>query len=399
MKILMVSSYFDSHKGGLDRVAGALFREFAKRGREIVWMAADLTPPPDPLRYARAVSLGTFDFIENRFGLPFPIPTMGAMRKIAREVGSADVLLLHDCLYLSNMVAFLAALRRGIPTIILQHISFVPYKNSFLSMTMNLGNTIVTKPMLSRASQVVYYSETTREYFSDLRFKRAPEFIPNGVDTDMFRMLQGAEAVAALRHKYGLPEAGPVILFAGRFVEKKGMLALKHMVELRPGWMWVFAGQGPLDPGNWNVPNVRVFRDLGGASLAPLYRACDLLVLPSVGEGFPLVVQEALSSGLPVVCGKESQEADPEVAAYLRGVPVYPVDSARTAREFLVAIEEMIISDVGRRDKAEQRRAAAVSRYSWPHAADRYLEIIEGLLPKAVNHTSSLQHAGESEHQ
>ncbi len=43
------------------------------------------------------------------------------MRRILREVKNADILILHDCLYLSNILAFIAAKWRGIPVLIIQH--------------------------------------------------------------------------------------------------------------------------------------------------------------------------------------------------------------------------------------------------------------------------------------
>jgi len=206
----------------------------------------------------------------------------------------------------------------------------------------------------------------------------------NGVDTDLYHGLGKAETKTKLRREYALPVEGPAILFVGRFVEKKGLAAMKHMVELRPDWTWVFAGWGPLDPARWNAANVRVFSGVQGPSMAAVYRACDLLVLPSAGEGFPLVVQEALASGLPVVCGTETLGADPAMKAFVRGVPVYAGDDGRTAGEFLAAIDDLLGSPAESQGKSADRQAFTLGRYSWHHAAERYLEIASRLAPDAI---------------
>jgi len=391
MKILMASHYFASHKSGIEIIAEELFLGLAAREQEVVWLAGDATPPPEPVGKSRAVSLPIFNFVEDKIGLPFPIPTPGALRKISRELSNTDVLLLHDCLYLSNIFAFLVAQLRGVPTIINQHIGFVPYRNPVLNAAMRLANAILTRPMLSRATQVVFESEKPRNFFGQLHFRTSPEIVFNGVDTDLYRNRGSAETKTGLRREYGLPENGPIILFVGRFVEKKGLHAMKRMVDLRPEWTWVFAGWGPLDPGHWNAANVRVFSNLRGPSMAPLYRSCDLFVLPSTGEGFPLVVQEALASGLPVVCGADTLEADPAMKAFVRGSPVYTNDDDRTAREFVSAIDDLLDSDAGLKNKSEERRAFAVSRYSWHRAIKRYLEIASRLAPGAASLSAALE--------
>ena len=312
-------------------------------------------------------------------------------------MGRAEILLLHDCLYLANIVAFLAARWRGTPTIVIQHIGFIAYRNYVLSTCMRLGNTIVTKPMLSSASQVVFISGAIRKFFSKLRFKSSPDVIFNGVDTGLFRRPEGSETIPTLRREFGLPENGTVILFVGRFVEKKGISVLKHMVNQRPAWTWAFAGWGPLDPTSWNVANVRVFSGLWGSSMAALYRCCDLLVLPSTGEGFPLVVQEALASGIPVVCGKETLEADPAMKEFVKGSPVFLGDEDRTARGFLSAIDETLAPEAGLNNKSEERRAFAVSRYSWHSATERYLEIISRLAPNKTASAARTEANAEAE--
>lgn len=383
MKILMASSFFASHNGGLERVAGELFRAFADRGQEIVWMAGDVTPPPQPTGKSRTVSLRIFNFVEDKIGVPFPVPTPSALRQINREVKNADILILHDCLYLTNILTFLMARWHRIPTIIIQHTRYFPNESPLVNAVIKMCTAIVTKPMLSHTSQVVFIGETTKDFFGGLRFKRKPEVIFNGVNTEVFRMLEGSETVRALRREYGLPEEGVVILFVGRFVVKKGLSVMKRMVEARPDWTWAFAGWGPLNPAEWNAANVRVFSGLSGPTLAPLYRCSDLLALPSSGEGgFPLVAREALASGIPVVCSEETLGADPVMGKFVLGARVNPRDEDATSRAFLTAIERTLRCPIELADSSAKNRPVAALQNSWHNAAEQYIDLISRLVPR-----------------
>jgi glycosyltransferase involved in cell wall biosynthesis len=133
-----------------------------------------------------------------------------------------------------------------------------------------------------------------------------------------------------------------------------------------------------MSPGDWGLPNVRVYSNLRGSSLADLYRASNVFVLPSTGEGFPLVIQEALACGLPVVCGEETATADDALAAFVRGVAVVP-DRTRSAEGFLSAIRDVLKQPAS--DELAARRFAFVQeRYSWDGIVKRYFEIFSELL-------------------
>ena len=380
MKILMVTNYFDSHQGGIEIVAEKLFRGLIQRKSEVVWAAANVSASPAEEAGGRVLPLKSWNGVESIAGLPFPVPGIGALMSIWSEAGHSDIVIIHDCLYLANIAAFLSARLQRVPIMIVQHIGLVPYRNILLNAIMKLSNLLVTRPMLASAQQVVFISQIIFHFFNSVHFRKAPEIIFNGVDAEIFRPVCADESKESIRESMGLPRDGRVVLFVGRFVEKKGIPVLKHMVELRPAWTWAFAGWGPLNPGGWNAASVRVLSSLRGASIAALYRACDLLVLPSIGEGFPLVVQEALASGLPVVCSAETLEADPEIRTFARGVPIYAGDDIRTAREFLSAIDEALDEGAEARNQAEARHAFAAARYSWKSAAEQYHELALSLV-------------------
>ena len=43
MRILMVSAYFESHRGGIEVVVGQLARAFRRAGQSVTWVASNAT--------------------------------------------------------------------------------------------------------------------------------------------------------------------------------------------------------------------------------------------------------------------------------------------------------------------------------------------------------------------
>jgi starch synthase len=185
----------------------------------------------------------------------------------------------------------------------------------------------------------------------------------------------------------------PVALFVGRFVEKKGLHILSRMARLRPNILWAFAGWGHLQPTAWALPNVVVYSDLAGASLAALYRASDVLVLPSKGEGFPLVIQEALACGLPVVCSADTAGADRAASGFLSAVPLDEQEPDATALAFCEEIGRALAGRGNAGRSSEDRFEFVLQRYCWKATAAQYLELIRSAyqrIPNAAGESSIL---------
>ncbi len=374
----MITHYFESHQGGIELVAGNLFRGMAERECEIRWAASDVSAPPAAIQSGGALPLKTWNGVERRLGVPFPVPSLEAFRTLRSAVGCADVVLLHDCLYLSNIAAFWFARLRGAPVMIVQHIGMVPYDNLVLRSLMTLANNLFARPMLRRADQVVFISQITRQYFQDVRFSKEPVLLFNGVNTDIFFPAAEESSKEVFRERFDLPSERRVVLFVGRFVEKKGIPLLGIMARRDPEILWAFAGEGPLNPHKWGLANVKVYSHLRQDSLADLYRASDALVLPSEGEGFPLVVQEALACGLPVVCSAETATADDALTPFVRGVSFPAGDHDLAAADFLSALHQ-ILSLPQSKEIAAQRFQFVLNRYSWSRVAETYCKLTSEL--------------------
>jgi glycosyltransferase involved in cell wall biosynthesis len=376
MKLLMIHNYFESHCGGLDLIAGRLVRELLRLGQDVRWLASNTTPPPtDRELGGRVVPVRVLNVTERRLGIPFPIPSPRTILRIAREVRRSDVVLLQDSLYPMCVAAFLFARWWRKPVIIAQHVGIVPYRNRVLRGIMGGLNRVVGRPMLAHAGGVAFFSELTARYFSSVRFRSPPRLMFTGVDTRIFGPVL-PDQKPEIRRRLGLGGDRPVALFVGRFVEKKGLHILSRMARQRPDVVWAFAGWGHIDPREWGLPNVLVFSGLSGAELAPLYQASDVFVLPSKGEGFPLVIQEALACGLPVVCSSDTATADAAVSSFLSGVSLDEANLDATAAAFCRGMDRALTEKAGRRSAAAERFAFVAGRYSWPACAEQYLELI-----------------------
>jgi glycosyltransferase involved in cell wall biosynthesis len=383
MKLLMISNYFESHCGGLDLIAGRLVRELLRLKQDIRWLASDTTPAPlDQELAGRMAAVRVLNATERHIGIPYPFPTPRAIWQIAREVRRSDAVLLQDSLYPICIAGFLFGCLWHKPVIIAQHVGIVPYRNPIFRLTMSVLNRIVARPMLAYADQVAFFSEITARYFSSIRFRRMPKLMFTGVDTNIFRPL-GAGQKEEIRRRLGLSTDRPVVLFVGRFVEKKGLHILSRMARQRPDMTWAFAGWGHIDPNDWRLPNVTIFTGLSGAALTPLYQASDVFVLPSKGEGFPLVIQEALACGLPVVCSADTATADTAVSPYLSGVELDEANPDATAMAFCRGVDRALADDTDKWLAAEERFNFVVRRYSWAGCASEYLALIRGSLSRS----------------
>jgi glycosyltransferase involved in cell wall biosynthesis len=370
MRLLVVSHYYSEHRGGVEMVANEIARRLAAEGCEIEWAASDEHAPAPTVAGLTRLPMRAWNITERRLGVPYPLWGPVSLTRLYRAVGRADVVHLHDCLYLGSIAACLFALLRRKPIVVTQHIGLVPYSNRLLRSLMSFANHTVGRLVLRRAAQVVLISAEVQAYFSRfVRFRRPPRLIPNGVDRAVFHPLDPV-ARASLKSELGWPADRPCLLFVGRFVEKKGLHHLRRLAERFSDCFWTFVGWGAEDPRSWRLPNVGCPGSLPQAEVVRRYRAADLLVLPSRGEGFPLVVQEAMACGTPALISRETSLGVPEIAGHCL---ISDVDDA--------ALAACLHEALGTPGRLESLRAAAtefaVQHWDWDASIARYREILD----------------------
>lgn len=371
MNILTISHFYEAHGGGIERVAGQLCRQFARQGATPQWAASasDALPAGD----LKIIALRCIDPLEKLTGLPMPLPGPGAIWALQDAVRRSDAVVIHDALYATSILGMIIAKLHGKPVVLIQHIAAIPFRSPALRLLMRLANLVVTRPMLWAADVRIFISDTVRHDLLGTPARYPYKLLFNGVDSAIFYPPTPSEAGRNLPANTHLSPCARRILFVGRYVEKKGLAVLRALAAARPECQFLLVGSGPLRPAEWGLGNVY---DLGvqpPAALAELYRGADLLLLPTVGEGYPLVIQEAMASGLPVVCGAPAHRADPEAASWLRGVNIDLSDPQGSAQRCSAAIDSGGLTNRER----EAMIGYARERYSWQTMAQEILRLAQ----------------------
>jgi phosphatidylinositol alpha-1,6-mannosyltransferase len=369
MRVLVVTHYFAEHGGGVEIVAGEIASGLATRGHSVTWVSSELTgtpgPPTEPS--ISRVSVRAWNVAEERVGVPYPLWGPSGLKNLMAAVRCCDVVHIHDCLYMGSVVASLAARRVGRPMVVTQHVGWIPYSRVALRVALSISNRVLGRLVLGGASRCTFVSAKVSQYFGRfVSFARGAVLIPNGVSLDRFHPLPDGER-AHVRAQLGWD--GPVVLFVGRFVEKKGLAYIRALATAIPDCRFVLVGWGPIQPGRWRLPNVTCVGALGRDEVVRYYQAADLLLLPSVGEGFPLVVQESMACGTPVLLSEDTARG---LDAIRKVAVVSVLDEDALER----VLRQELAEPVRLRGRRELARAFASVNWSWTKAVDAYEEVL-----------------------
>jgi glycosyltransferase involved in cell wall biosynthesis len=215
-----------------------------------------------------------------------------------------------------------------------------------------------------RASRVVFVKSQALQ--SRLAAEGIEAFVNyNGIDRKRFYPIDRADAC----RKLGLDANRRRVLYVGNLVSVKGPTVLGKAAEALPEIDVIFVGSGNQKP--------RAGRCIGERphdEIATWMNACDVLCLPSLSEGLPNVVLEALACGRPVVASRVG--GVPEIVREgVNGLLVMPSDSEALRDALKRGLEEEWDREVIR---------DSVSRFDWDTSAAAYMSILQHRLPSEL---------------
>jgi D-inositol-3-phosphate glycosyltransferase len=311
--------------GGMNVYIDQTSRRLAARGVEveIFTRATSSDQPPvaelTPGVLVRHIVAGPFEGLDKQ-ELPGQLCSFasGVMRAEARSApGHYDVV--HSHYWLSGQVGYLAKDRWGVPLVHSAH-TLAKVKNAAMADDDEpepRGRVIGEEQVVAEADRLIANTVTEAGELIEL-YGADPariDVVPPGVDTDVFTPGDVQQA----RQEQRIDRQDAVIVFAGRIQPLKGpevvVRALRLLADQHPGVRWrlvVVGGESGtgrrsghrLDElaARLGISELIDFRaPMPAAQLAQMYRAADVVAVPSYNESFGLVALEAQAAGTPVV--------------------------------------------------------------------------------------------------
>jgi glycosyltransferase involved in cell wall biosynthesis len=290
-----------------------------------------------------------------------------ALLRLARFMRDRKFDVVQTWIFAANTYGRIAARRAGVPVVVVSEMAVDLWKGR--------SQLAVDRYLARWTDVVVGNSNAVAAFYRDKAGVPDAKLtvIPSGIGDEEPPPVDRAE----VRRSLGLAEDAPVVLFVGRLAAQKAvddlLAALDVLQHVRPDLRALIAGDGPLrDRLEEHAAAVGLrasVKFLGHREDVPrLLAASDLLVLPSLYEGLPNVVLEAMRFRKPVVATAAPGTTE-VVADGVTGLLVpmrNPVELARAIRR---VIEEPGLAnrlgEAGRaRVEAEFRASTMIERFA-----------------------------------
>jgi len=240
---------------------------------------------------------------------------------------------------------------------------------------------LISKPILKNADAVIALTGDMKREIRGI-CNRDVFIIPNGIDLERFENLSKED----LRNKLEIKEEN-IILFVGTLRLVKGVRylieAMKTITDKNKNSRLFIVGDGEerkyLEDLVRNLSLEKCVTFIGKVpnDEIPKYMAAsDVFVLPSLSEGFPVTVVEAMASGLPIV------------ATTIRGLPeiikdgkngflVEPKNPEQIAEKVLLLLENDEL-----RERISEKNKEKAKGYSWEAVIEKLERVYEHCLQK-----------------
>lgn len=358
LHILYVWAYWHYHNVSVD----GLMRNLAQRGNRVTVLLGEQGNFNTVGKRNAGIdfrSLPALDFLSRIMGTPYPI-----LRGVSSHVRriDPDLVHVHSHLFLSSYQAVRAAHSLELPSVVTVH-GVTAQRGWLLNLSQQAYLRTVSRMLFRKVAAIVCLTGDDAESIAKVAGSASKiHVIPNGVNVQLFS--PGQEYMNRL------------VVWTGRFVSEKGLNYLIEAVRIVNRQVadarFLLVGSGPLE-----AKIAKQVRDLGlppkvvsfpgpleRGKVVQVLKKATVFVLPSLKEGLPRSILEAMACAVPVI-GSDISGINDVVIDGKNGFLVPPRNPEVLAHKIIMVLKDeelrKRLSGEARRSIVEKHDIAAIA--------------------------------------
>ncbi len=349
--------------GGIETHVYEVSRRLARKGFlvKVIVPGLDRDPRKEDIE---GVHVARVPAIESRFTLK-----LSAIPSILRELRKSPRALVHAHDATGGYAAAIAADRR----LFVYTMHGIGFTESDWMTPFRQGIRMMQTTALAHARHVFCTDAKAAEVARSVRTQA--EILPNGVDSRLFQA-----TLYPRPNEYG---DAFVVLIVGRMTRVKGIPVLLDAIRLLPEverkkMLFAFIGDGPLYQtvklASNATPEILALGRVDHSAINPYFAHADAFVLPSLSEGMPFSLLEAMAAGLPCIASQVGGITTQIPSDRLMLVP------PGSAMHLSDAITRLFDDRALARRLGERAREHVVAHCSWESVVDRIADVYREIL-------------------
>lgn len=382
MRILQLVPYFPPYIGGQERYVYNLSKYLVRMDHEVHIITSNF-PKSEEQEIMDGITIERHKCLAR----PFRNPITPTFLTLGKKIKKFDVVHTHNEHSFAAMVAAYLRRKTDVPLILTCHGQLI-FGSKMTDCFERAYSRIIGRAIFKAADRIISLSSSDLDYISSLGIDpKKISMLPNAIDPgELFKMDSGTFKADNPRNSFlqGL-NGKRIIMFVGPVIQRKGVEYLiksipKVLRKTGDNSVFVLVGGGDFLNQARQLTTEMQINDhviftgrLTEEELIETYRCADLFVLPSLSEGLPTSILEAMYFGLPVVATDI-----PGVKDHFKDVAllVPPKNEDRLAE----AIVKLLDDEELRRRLSKAGEELVKRKYTWDVVAREYEKVYIELL-------------------
>ncbi len=375
MRIVVFSSYFYPHKGGVERYVQEIYRRLVKEGIgvDIITCNTNNSPMEEMIDGMQIYHLDCWHLL----GGTFPVPKINKRLFDVLQALNKNPLSFVNTqtrFFVLSFIGFLYGKIKGIKVIHTEHgtqhsVLSNPVTNLLSKVYDHTIGYLVTK----YAGYNVAISDASGQFSRHLGAARY-DIVYNGIDTNKFRRRN-----TGIKSRMKIDPQHKIITFVGRLIEAKGVQDLINAFEeikrdYKVKLLVVGSGNYLQELRKMSVdnPDIIFTGEKSEEEIIELLSITDIFVNPSYSEGLPTSVLEAASCGCPIIASDVG--GTKEIIQHGRNGLLF---NSKNTGQLSSMIRSLLDNSQARLQYGAHAMETVESKYDWDMIASQYIVFLK----------------------